>query len=154
MEFKRDERDGIFKLMEINCRANKTGSLDVYCGINFPWIQYKHLVLGEIEKQGNRVFKENVYWIDSAKDMVMFFTSRKEEEYALKDYVKPYLGEKVFAIFSWKDPIPFIKRFFNIGRTAVGDLFSGIIGKKKVESQNKIIGRDEEYLDYVFRENR
>jgi predicted ATP-grasp superfamily ATP-dependent carboligase len=143
MEFKRDERDGIFKLMEINCRANKTGSLDVYCGINFPWIQYKHLVFGEIEQQKNRGFKENVYWIDAAKDMVMFFTARKDEGYSLKEYVKPYLGEKVFGILSLKDPIPFLKRCVNIGRTAVGDMFFRTRQQKILESQNRVKRRDQ-----------
>lgn len=150
MEFKRDSRDGIYKLMEINCRANKTGSLDVYCGINFPWIQYKHLMFGEIEIQNNCLFKENVYWIDTAKDMIMFFTTRKEEGYSLKEYIKPYQGEKVFGILSWKDPLPFLKRCYNIGRVASGN--SVFARKRQMEvRQNRSTGKQMEYLEGIPR---
>lgn len=41
-EFKKDPRDGIYKLMEVNGRHNRSSALAVQCGVNFPWIQYKH----------------------------------------------------------------------------------------------------------------
>ena len=150
MEFKRDARDGVFKLMEINCRSNKTGSLAVYCGIDFPWIQYRHLMFGEIERQGNGTFKENVYWIDFAKDMVMFFTSREEESYSLKEYVKPYLGEKVFGILSRKDPLPFLKRCYNVGQVAAGNVFSRV-KQKMGKRRNRLTGSHMEYPEGVPR---
>jgi D-aspartate ligase len=122
MEFKRDFRDGVYKLMEINCRNNLTGSLAVYCGINFPYIMYRHLVFGEVLLHHDVKFKENVYWIDITKDMMRLVKSRKEEGYSLKEYVKPYLREKVFGILSLRDPIPFLKRCYYIVRLAIEDL--------------------------------
>ena len=107
-EFKKDTRDGIYKLMEVNCRSNLTGSLAVDCGINFPWIMYRHLVYGEINHQ--TYFKPDVYWIDITKDFMRFFISRKREGYSLKEYLKPYLSKKIFAIMSITDPLPFLNR--------------------------------------------
>jgi predicted ATP-grasp superfamily ATP-dependent carboligase len=43
-EFKKDARDGVYKLMEVNGRHNLSTLLAVRCGINFPYIQYRHLV--------------------------------------------------------------------------------------------------------------
>ncbi len=43
-EFKRDRRDGVYKLMEVNGRHNLSGLLAVRCGVNFPLIHYRHLV--------------------------------------------------------------------------------------------------------------
>ncbi|MHC4929380.1 MAG: ATP-binding protein, partial [Planctomycetota bacterium] len=42
MEFKKDPNDGIYKLMEINARHNRSSLLAVKCGINFPWVEYQH----------------------------------------------------------------------------------------------------------------
>ncbi len=112
-EFKKDNRDGYYKLMEVNCRNNLTGSLAVNCGINFPWIMYRHLLYGEINHQ--TYFSPGIYWIDLTKDFSRFFSSRKEEGYSVKEYVKPYLSKKIFAILSFQDPFPFLKRCVYLG---------------------------------------
>jgi D-aspartate ligase len=112
MEFKRDVRDGTYKLMEVNCRNNLSGSLAVYCGINFPWIMYRHHLYGEVHAHKQWAFKENIYWIDITKDIYRFCVSRKEEGYSLKEYLRPYFHEKVFAILSASDPLPFLKRLY------------------------------------------
>ncbi|RQW83460.1 MAG: hypothetical protein EHM79_16095 [Geobacter sp.] len=108
MEFKKDQRNGVYKLMEVNCRNNLSGLLAVTCGINFPWILYRHLMYGEINRA--TTFKENVYWIDLDKDLLRFFISRKEEGYSLKEYLLPYCKKKVFAISSFNDPLPYVMR--------------------------------------------
>jgi predicted ATP-grasp superfamily ATP-dependent carboligase len=124
MEFKKDARDGMFKLMEINCRNNLTGSLAVNCGINFPWIQYRHLMLGKVDPLNNCHFKENIYWIDLIKDVKRFVVSQKEEGYTLKEYAEPYLGEKVFSDLSLNDPLPFLYRCYTIARKQLRDCVS------------------------------
>jgi predicted ATP-grasp superfamily ATP-dependent carboligase len=108
MEFKKDQRSGVYKLMEVNCRNNLSGSLAVTCGINFPWILYRHLMYDEVNRATS--FKENVYWIDLDKDILRFFISHKEEGYSLKQYLQPYCKEKIFAILSADDPLPYVKR--------------------------------------------
>ena len=54
-EFKRDPRDNVYKLIEVNGRHNLSLMLAVYCGLNFPELHYKHLVFGE-NSLLNRVF--------------------------------------------------------------------------------------------------
>lgn len=125
MEFKKDQRNGVYKLMEVNCRNNLSGLLAVTCGINFPWIQYRHLMYGEINRATS--FKENVYWIDFDKDLLRFFISRKEEGYTLKQYLEPYRKEKVFAISSFDDPLPYLKRISYLTKL----LFSKAIASTK-----------------------
>ena len=109
MEFKRDARDGIYKLMEINSRNNRSGSLAVACGVNFPWLQYQHLAYGVLPQYTD--FRKNVAWIEGTSDLIRFFVSRKEERYSLREYLRPYCLEKVFAFLSFKDPLPFLKRY-------------------------------------------
>lgn len=119
IEFKRDSRDGVFKLMEINGRHNLSGSLAVACGIDFPWIMYQDLVNGHREPAWD--YKENVFWIDLTKDIMRFFVSRKAEGYSIAEYLDPYLHKHIFAILDIRDPLPFVKRCLDILAKLVHD---------------------------------
>jgi len=105
-EFKRDPRDGRLKLMEVNGRHNLSTALAVRCGIDFPWLQYRHLVHG-VAPEPTR-FEEGVYWIDLLRDVGYSVTRRRAERYPLRDYLRPYLHRHVFAIPAWRDPAPFV----------------------------------------------
>ena len=62
VEFKQDQRDGTYKLMELNGRHNNSGLLAVRAGVNFPWIMYRHLVEGELPTS-SVAQKNGIYWI-------------------------------------------------------------------------------------------
>ena len=111
-EFKKDPRDGIYKLMEVNGRYNRSGILSTRCGINFPALEYQHLLHGVAPKRSN--FIKGIYWIDSTKDI---FTSIKyffREGFSLVDYIKPYCKPNIYAVLDEKDIRPFLKRCFDI----------------------------------------
>ena len=107
-EFKRDARDGVFKLMEVNGRHNRSTSLAVRCGINFPWIQYRHLVGKEMS--GHRTARSGVYWIDEFKDVPKIFAGAQERSTSYSKFFLPYIHPHVFSVFNWSDPLPFLKR--------------------------------------------
>ena len=50
-EFKRDPRDGVYKLMEVNGRHNRSGLLAWKCGLSFPRLQYEHLMFGRLPRE-------------------------------------------------------------------------------------------------------
>jgi len=107
-EFKKDTRDGVYKLMEVNGRHNLSTLLAVRCGINFPWLQYKHLV--ENEQPMSSDFKSGIYWIDITRDVGYSLKHWRQERYSIRQYLRPYFNPHVFAIFDLKDIRPFIKR--------------------------------------------
>jgi predicted ATP-grasp superfamily ATP-dependent carboligase len=113
MEFKRDEKDGIYKLMEINCRQNLSTLLSVRCGINFPYLTYMHVLKGDLP-EFDKKFSEGIYWIDAGKDFTESIRSFRKEHFRLREYIKPYLSPHVFSIPSKEDPFPFIKRSFDL----------------------------------------
>lgn len=116
-EFKRDERDGVWKLMEVNGRHNLSSLLAVRCGVNFPWIQYRHLVEGELPRvRGQRT---GLYWIDLVRDLGCDVAYAGREPYRLRDYLRPYQRPHVFAIADLHDPAPFAVRIADLGRTAI-----------------------------------
>lgn len=113
-EFKKDPRDGVYKLMEVNGRHNRSGMLALHCGINFPWMQYQHLVYGEMPSACD--FQKDIYWIDIFRDIGFSFRYFKKEGYSLFQYIQPYINPHVFAILDMHDPKPFIRRGLNLAK--------------------------------------
>jgi predicted ATP-grasp superfamily ATP-dependent carboligase len=67
-EFKKDSRDNIYKLMEVNARPNFSGMLALRCGINFPYMSYQMAVGQAISSKALHAAQE-VYWIDEERDI-------------------------------------------------------------------------------------
>lgn len=113
-EFKLDPRDGQYKLMEVNGRHNLSTLLAVRCGINFPWVQYRHLILGaRPEPMG---FEEGIYWIDLARDLAYSARSLRREHFSPWEYLRPYVSTHVFAILDARDPKPFLRKCFLLSK--------------------------------------
>jgi predicted ATP-grasp superfamily ATP-dependent carboligase len=113
-EFKRDSRNGIYKLMEINGRLNLSTPLSVMAGVNFPYISYLYSLTGEIPSVHANKFREGVYWIDIGKDIVETIRSFRHENFSISEYLRPYRSPHVYTILSRKDPLPLIKRSLDI----------------------------------------
>lgn len=105
VEFKRDARDGRYKLMEVNGRHNRSALLSVRAGVDFPWIEYCHL-LGDSPPVPNG-YRLGLYWINGLSDAVQSARHFRQERYRLRDYVRPYLRPHVFDTFDLHDPRPF-----------------------------------------------
>ena len=119
-EFKLDARDGVWKLMEVNGRHNLSSLLAVRCGVNFPLLQYRHLIEG-ITPTAND-YEQGVYWIDLIRDTACNVGYLRREPYRFRDYVEPYRRPHVFAIWDLHDPKPFFIRLANLIRSAFSSL--------------------------------
>jgi predicted ATP-grasp superfamily ATP-dependent carboligase len=117
VEFMRDERDGQFKLMELNGRHNLSGLLSVATGVDFPWIDYTHLVSGSLPERPEQV--DGVYWIDMVRDVEASLQSYRVENLGLGEFLRPYRGPRVFAIWDTRDPLPFLQRVRKAVVTAI-----------------------------------
>lgn len=108
-EFKKDPRDGQFKLLEVNGRILGSNWLTTYCGVNFPWIAYLDLV--ENKQIEVRHYQKNAYWIELYQDLSNSILRHSKEDLGLADYIRPYLARnKTFADISTVDFMPFLKR--------------------------------------------
>jgi predicted ATP-grasp superfamily ATP-dependent carboligase len=138
-EFKRDRRDGTYKLMEINGRHNLSTMLAVTCGINFPWLHYLHLGEGIVPQVST--YREGVYWIDLIRDLGysgMFLT---KERYSLADYLRPYIKSHVFAILDRRDLKPFLKRSLSITCKATRNIFGRAATKSLSPHEKSVLAR-------------
>lgn len=108
-EWKRDERDGVYKLIEVNGRHNLSSMLAVRTGVDFPWIEYNHKLHGVLPERVE-AFEEGRYWIDVLRDLGETLRARRAEGYGVADYARPYLRRRCYADWSWRDPAPMVTR--------------------------------------------
>ncbi len=108
IEFKRDARDGVYKVLDVNGRHNLSTLLAVRCGINFPWLHYRHLSDGIIPQPSD--YRKEIYWIDLFRDIGYTAKFITKERQSLWDYLQPYVKPHVFAIIDVSDMGPFLRR--------------------------------------------
>jgi D-aspartate ligase len=116
VEFKKDARDGTYKLMEVNGRHNNSGLLAVRAGVNFPWIMYRHLVRGEVPPSG-LAQRNGVYWISVPSDPIRSVKEFRNDRLPLRHYLRPYLRPHVFDILDRRDLRPFLAKLAGAVRT-------------------------------------
>lgn len=117
-EFKFDDKNKKFKLIEINPRYWQQNSLATACGINFPLIQY--LDLTDQLNENFFDYKVGIKWVNIYSDFDSFLSYRKEGMLKLSDWLKSLKGKKVFSDWAFDDIKPgfyeirFGKRLLNI----------------------------------------
>ncbi len=116
-EFKRDARDGAYRIVDVNGRHNLSGLLAVRCGINFPLIQYRHLTTGELPPPAE--FRTGVYWVDVFRDAAYSVRHLLDERLSPWAYLEPYLRPNCDATFELNDLRPFLARARWVGRHAL-----------------------------------
>ena len=107
-EFKRDARDGLYKVLDVNGRPNLSGLLAVRCGINFPLLEYRHRMHGELPAA--RRFTEGVYWTDAFRDAGYALLCLGQERHAARDWLGPYLLPGTDATWDVRNPGPALVR--------------------------------------------
>jgi predicted ATP-grasp superfamily ATP-dependent carboligase len=132
VEFKFDQRDNQYKLMEINVRPVLPESHFIAAGINFPYITYMDLV--EKEKKKKAGYKNDIYWINNITDAWEFLRNLNSKNFNFIEFFYPYRQRKVFCIPFFSDPLPLIMISLKIGNLAKSmfkKLFGGLIIRSK-----------------------
>lgn len=108
-EFKRDPRDGVFKLIEVNPRSILTTHLAVSSGVDIPYLAYRDAKGDPVERISS--FHEGVKWISFDRDVKAFLEYREAGRIDIAAWAQSWRGEKCFAIFARDDPLPFCRGF-------------------------------------------
>ncbi len=106
VEFKRDARDGIFRLIEINPRTAGFNQLAVSAGVDFPWISYQYLT-GDGPAPVTE-FRDGVRYVDEARDIQAFLAGRRSGDLTFWSWVSSLVGIQAWAVASLRDPSPLI----------------------------------------------
>lgn len=109
IEFKRDDRDGQLKLIELNPRFGQQNMLAADCGVNLPLIQYLDLT-------GHRQdpvcdFRTGVKWMDPVIDFPSFWQYYRAGETTIGQWLASWRGVRSFPVFALDDLGPFFKKY-------------------------------------------
>jgi predicted ATP-grasp superfamily ATP-dependent carboligase len=106
VEFKKDERDGQYKMIELNTRYG-TGVILLACaGVNIPLVQYMDLT-GEPPLKPID-YKDGVKSLDATIDVFAFCELNRKGELPLLTWLKSILNVDCHAHFAWDDMRPFL----------------------------------------------
>ena len=103
LEFKRDPRDGQFKLLDMNPRVWGWHTLCACAGVDFPhllWLLMRDEPVPEVRtRSGQR-------WMHLSADLWVAAKEVLRGRLSAWDYLGQLLEEKESAIFAWDDPLP------------------------------------------------
>jgi predicted ATP-grasp superfamily ATP-dependent carboligase len=115
VDFKRDPRTGRFYLLELNARYNLWHYLGGVCGVNLPLIAHAELT-GE-ECPVPHLHSTDVRWLSFADDLRSLLRGQRPSgELGLGTWLRSLRGRKVYDVFSWSDPVPFLVALLNYSR--------------------------------------
>lgn len=127
IEFKRDSRDGVLKIIECNPRFTASDNLIRAAGVDLGYMAYQRALGHEVSAPARSTpsphFAENKWqWlpVDDFKAMLAY---RQAGELAVGAWARTLLHPQHFPVFDASDPLPFasaIKRAAKRGATGIG----------------------------------
>jgi predicted ATP-grasp superfamily ATP-dependent carboligase len=103
LEYKRDHRDGLYKLLDVNARTWGYHSLGAAAGIDFPYLVFQDQVGGAARAGTART---GVRWIRLVTDVPNALLDMRRGTIRAREYLGSLRGVDTEAVFSWRDPLP------------------------------------------------
>jgi len=115
-EFKKDQRDGVLRVLEVNARAWWYVGFAADCGIDVSLMAYRDAVGADVpESTGYAV---GVRCVLLPQDVRAFHALRKAGKISWRAWVASWLGARP-AVFAWNDPMPAISLPLFVARRAI-----------------------------------
>ena len=109
MDFKRDPGTGRFYLLEINARCNLWLYMGARNGMNLAKVLYEHLVTGHAASADS--YRTRYRWLDFALDRAAYRALAAQGRITRGRWIATLAAPKVYAIFAWHDPAPWLRSF-------------------------------------------
>jgi D-aspartate ligase len=103
VEYKRDSRDGRFKLLDVNARTWGYHTVGPAAGVDFPYLLFRDQLGQQVEPAQGRI---GVSWIRLSTDVPNALVDIRAGRLRTGDYVRTLPGIDTEAVFSWRDPLP------------------------------------------------
>jgi D-aspartate ligase len=107
LEYKRDRRDGTFKLLDVNARTWGYHSLGTAAGVDFPYLLFADQV-GEALPVAPLTAPGGVRWIRLPTDLPNAVRDLAAGHLRVRDYLRTLRGVDTEAVFSAGDPLPWL----------------------------------------------
>jgi D-aspartate ligase len=103
LEYKRDPRDGVCKLLDVNARTWGYHSLGGSAGVDFPYLLFRDQIGAPVEEVHAR---PGVGWIRLATDVPNALRDIRAGTLRPGEYLRSLRGVDTEAVFSISDPLP------------------------------------------------
>ncbi len=129
VEFKRDKRDNVYKIIEINPRPGRWYSLVESSGINVVYRAYLDLS-GEETGDESRFRLRRKKWMLISRDIFSALAYVKKGKLSISSWLESLLTPKNLATFAVDDPWPFLGYILEMIYKSAGQLANRVDSKK------------------------
>lgn len=105
MEYKRDPRDGVHKLLDVNARTWGYHTLGAAAGVDFPYLLYRDQVGAGAPEDPVRA-RPGVRWVRLATDVPNAMRDIAAGRLRARDYLRSLPTADAEAVFAAHDPLP------------------------------------------------
>ena len=112
-EFKRDDRDGVLKILEINARGWWQNFFPTVCGLNLVLMAFLDAVGQKFVYSAN--YKTGLRWIYPINDCRAAMTLLKQGQLRISEWISSYRHIKDFPYLNSGDPLPCLLNPFFVG---------------------------------------
>jgi D-aspartate ligase len=109
VEYKLDARDGRYRLMEINGRCPLSNALPTRCGINYPLLAWREYAMRQRVSATSNGWPG--VWTHMHADLLYTAMEKREPDWSWREFAASYAGPWVDAVWSSKDPLPFLAQW-------------------------------------------
>ncbi len=103
LEYKRDPRDGAFKLLDVNARTWGYHSLGPSAGVDFPYLLFQDQTGAVVDEAHAR---SGIRWVRLATDVPNALRDIRAGTLSARDYLRSLRGVHTEAVFCLHDPLP------------------------------------------------
>jgi len=128
IEFKRDARDGKYKLLDVNARPWGFHAIGAGCGVDFPYALYADQFHWPMEPVHARA---GVGWLRLVTDVPTAMSDMLHGRLSLPAYLRSLRATKVESVFDWKDPAPSMAEIALLPYLILKKYMPGKSGKRK-----------------------
>ena len=115
VEFKFDQRDNSFRLMEINARTGQSSQQGIAAGIDLPWIAYSYLTSNGTKHVAPETFKRGVTFVNEDVDLRGFSRNWRAGNVKFMPWLASILMAEAKAHWAWDDPGPALALAMDLG---------------------------------------
>jgi predicted ATP-grasp superfamily ATP-dependent carboligase len=110
VEFKKDDRTGEYKLIEINTRHWDWHRLGMAHNVNVSWAAYCDLTGGKYSPPSKAKTSASK-WVADDATWSYFLSGVYRRKIQVKTFLEKLKGRRQYGIFEWADPIPSVYNF-------------------------------------------
>ncbi len=112
IELKKDPRDGVCKMIEVNLRSVAQNRLAAACGVDVEYIAYLDAIGKPVDVPKRQ--PDGIYWVSDFTDAIACLIQLKRRETGIGEVARYLTRKKVHSIVAWDDPLPAFYRLKNM----------------------------------------